>query len=498
MRGSATARGVAWTAAGGVFALATSFAAAARSDEATTLPAKDEAIADEREREATEAPSVETETETETETSARPVDETALADAKAPSREELNERIAALEGRVDELELGAGGGWDAEPDAHFIEIYGFFDVTFSKFFVDEEGMFNDLMNDNVTFLMQHLNIYFASQLSESWSTLVELRFSFLPLGQEKSFDMGLTEYERVDTTVHDPYSDERIRFGGVAIERAHATWRPTDWFGLLAGRFLTPYGIWNIDHGSTVLIPIRPPLLQVHQWIPTAQTGLQIFGRFFPGDDLYLDYAVTASNGRGPIDSVFDLDRDKGIGLRARLTYDDTRVRVALGGYGYTGRYTDVTKSAVVEPEFHVTAEVVESYREVTGAGDLLLEVGGLRLQGEVVRGRVYYDERPPRSQFRGGGYQPDYAFTDAYGLLAYELPLDAWLGDARLAPYFLYEWSNMDDSLPKMMANVYVGGLNLKPTPFVTVKAEYSYKQSIHLEHADFQVASMQLAVSF
>ncbi len=423
-------------------------------------------------------------------------DELARADAEDDGA--LEERVESLENRVEELEMAQLESVGTEDTTRFLEVYGFFDVLLSKFFVDDKGLFNGIMNDHLSFLMQHLNLYFSSQMSESWSVLVELRFSFLPLGQEESFDMGITDYERTDTTVNDPYSDERIRLGGLAIERAHATWQAVDWFGVLAGRFLTPYGIWNIDHGATVLIPIRPPLLQIHQWVPTAQTGLQVFGRFFPARNLYLDYALTFSNGRGPTDSVFDLDHDKAIGLRARLIYDDTNLRFAVGGYGYTGEYTDVSKSAVTTPEFHVTVEETESYREYTGAADLLLEVSGVRLQGEFVRGRVYYDERPPRSQFRGGGYQPDYVFTDVYSLLAYTLPLDEWLGTMDLTPYVMFEWSDMDDSLPKMIGHVYVGGLNFKPTPFVTIKGEYSYKYSPNLAHADFSVASMQLAVSF
>ena len=284
-----------------------------------------------------------------------------------------------------------------------------------------------MTTDATSFIMTNLNLYFGSKMTDTLSTLVELRFSFLPHGHEVSYEAGeYSEYERVDTTVNDPSNNKELRLGGVAIEQAHLTWKPADVFGIVAGYYLTPYGIWNIDHGTPLLIPIREPYMQYSQIVPLHQLGLQLFGRAWPADRFYLDYAITLSNGRGPIDTVQDLDENKAVGLRLRGVAEGDNVTFALGGYGYFGKYTDIKRVVTSFTPFAVVQETTESYAEFIGALDLLLEFYGVRLQSEYIRKLVRYDERPPRSATSGAsGYRPNYIHQSVYGLLAWTLPLE-------------------------------------------------------------------------
>jgi hypothetical protein len=116
-----------------------------------------------------------------------------------------------------------------------------------------------------------------------------------------------------------------------------------------------------------------------------------VHGRVFPSDRTLFDYAFTVSNGRGPIEEVYDLDNNKGLGLRLRLGYDGSKFDFEIGTYGYMGKYTDKK----VTWNIMGFAEVdTESYDEYTGTASLLIKFYGVRLQSEFVRSLIKYDTR--------------------------------------------------------------------------------------------------------
>jgi len=408
-------------------------------------------------------------------------------------------------------------------------FWGFFDLTFNKYFFDENSAYNIFLGQRSSFLMTSVNLYFASQMTQTLSALVELRLSYYPHGFDQEWeyvDAPGTEYERTDTTVIDMFTTNYYRQHGIGIERVHLTWAPVDWFNVIAGRFLTPYGIWNIDHGSPVVLPARIPYMQLRDMVPRAQTGLQVYGRFFPTPVVFFDYAVTLSNGRGPMDEVYDLDDNKGVGLRLRLAYEGSDVRVAAGSYGYYGKYTDHKKVIDLElvedpadPSYGtldqsvdkpITAELVATaeYDEVVVSADLLFELYGVRLQAEYVWRRVDYETPglldPEEIMFAGGTpmdvlYSPSFLGQGFYGLIAYELPLSNWIEPVRITPYFMYEYNRHDDMRPNQNITTYIGGINIKPSPYVTLKVEggaavpeRNYYGSI------LRAVTAQMAVSF
>ncbi|MCP4600287.1 MAG: hypothetical protein GY847_07105 [Proteobacteria bacterium] len=424
-----------------------------------------------------------------------------LKEENAEQEENIEESREDYEARLSELELEMMTGSGEDNKERLVNIYGFFDVTFMKQFAHEDSLIKGLAYNSSTFILPGINLYFSSQMTESLLALVELRFTFLPLGKETSFEFpGVSEYEREDTTVNDPSTNAASRLGGMLIERAHLTWQPYDFFGVICGYFFTPYGIWNIDHGSPTLIPIKEPYLQWEEIVPSTQLGIQLFGRATPSARMYFDYAFTVSNGRGPLDTVEDLDENKALGLRLKISYEGENIAAGLGSYGYYGDYTDKKKIVkTVLPEFKVSQETTEAFSELVGAIDLLVEIHGVRIQGEYVRRIRKYSERPERSQTTvAGGYQPDYITWATYALLAWELPLGKWLENKTLTPYIEADCGHNDDTVLNTKSITIIGGLNFKPSPFVTLKAEATRLKSIETHYLDSWYLGAQMAVSF
>jgi hypothetical protein len=350
----------------------------------------------------------------------------------------------------------------------------------------------------------------TEQMTDKLMFLGEVRVTFLPNGEEPWWlDMVFREPPRINTTTVDTYTQETFRLGGIAIERVYLQWMPWDFFGVIAGYYLSPYGIWQIDHGSPTRLCVQHPFqvnildpaaFRAKEIIPDNQLGLQILGRIFPVVNLHIDYALTLSNGRGPADTVMDYDANKALGLRLKVTYERPDFQVALGGYGYTGRYSDKVLPQMVKGVtsgvYYVTAE---TYREYAGALDFLIAVYGLTLQGELLHNLVYFDNKRPAAIF--GGYLPDYSSDRMYGLISYRLPLDNLLDAMSLTPYYGIGAEYPQDK-DLMYYTVHWFGLNFKPSPWVTIKTEASYVKT-HFNFSSIKPPyvwswNTQLAVSF
>jgi hypothetical protein len=424
-----------------------------------------------------------------------------------------------------------GAGEDLDTNVP-LAVYGFFDLSYVHLISADDTPGALIMPIVPSFLMSNINLYFFSQMTDSLSAILEFRFSYLPHGQQAGFETAIYfgdtevahegEFARVTTRVVDPFTTQYFRQGGVAIERVHLTYSPFDWLQVIAGRFLTPYGIWNIDHGSPVVLPVRIPYMQIREMVPQAQTGLQIFGRLFMRDTWSFDYAVTLSNGRGSMDQVFDLDNNKGVGLRLRFNYAGEKVALAFGGYGYYGTSTDNKQIITMQMNADMTldtenyarpmrikTETVDVYDEYVVSTDLLIEFFGVKLQSEYIWRYVDYQKAgmigPSDVALKGGSpletyYSASFIGNDVYVLLAYELPLEKWITPVRITPYFMYEHGDPQDNTPQMAFDTFLFGLNVKPSPYVVLKAEYSYAiPKSELAYGDnVQNFSAQMAVSF
>jgi len=349
-----------------------------------------------------------------------------------------------------------------------LDLYGFADFTYG--IAVHDFAYTPPYN---SFAVGNLNLYLSSNLGDKWRSLAEVRFSYLPHGNS-SFDAN-GQVTRTDTTVGD-YTDlnRPVRWGGIMIERAYLEYLAHPLFNVRGGQFLTPYGIWNVDHGSPVIIGVRRPFIIGEALLPQSQTGIEIYGTHH-FDPVLVGYHLTLSNGRGPIDTYQDLNHNKAIGGRLFGRLDSKFGAVTLGFSGYKGRYTD--RSTVWGPDangaFVPTYPVTADYNELSLATDLKYEYGGYLLQSEAIVNDVVYDrQRPPPAIPIPGppGFTPDYRRVGVYGLTGYRF---AFLGTM---PFAGAEYYNAGQGGAAGKSAAFWGGLNVRPTARVVLKAQYTY----------------------
>ena len=99
--------------------------------------------------------------------------------------------------------------------------------------------------------------------------------------------------------------------------------------------------------------------------------------------------------------------------------------------------------------------------------------------------------------------YQPDYLRTAILGLLGYEIFFSAGQSQLSLTPYASFEYTEPEDTYPSISEYMIRGGLNFKPSPFVTLKAEVLHgifpdPPTPEDKGWSYQTYSAQMAVSF
>ena len=394
-------------------------------------------------------------------------------------------------------------------------VSGFMDLSWTGIIPDKEDNFSFTMLSRYnSFYQTGVNLYFKSQMTDTLSALVETRFSYSPLGRMDSIPSVVVvdgnevardgEFQRTDTYASYQYEGGTY-LGGVNIERAHLDWKPRDWFGFRAGRYLTPFGIWNEDHGAPVVLTAALPYLISFEVAPVAQTGLMLFGSGFPTDFLSLEYAVTLSNGRGPTESFVDTDDNKAIGLRTKAIFSGDDWRVQLGSYGYYGKYTDIQTeqhTIINGTEFELLAKdvILQKYKEYLGTLDLKMQWRGLSLFGEA--GLLKVEQIVPLESVGFDGstnYEPNYLSKTAYAMLSYQLPLENVFDTLTITPFVGIDTLTLTDAIEDNNFVVYRFGINWKPSPFVTIKTN---ALQVNLENpnlpSELWFIKGQIAVSF
>jgi len=244
-------------------------------------------------------------------------------------------------------------------------VYGFADFTLG--FQHWSRAVVVFPQDTRTFALGNLNLYLAKNLTLRARTLAEVRFTFAPNGSRNADGTIL------DTTATDVTNYSRpVQWGSIVIERAYAEYDLIDHVTIRGGRWLTPYGVWNIDHGSPAIIPNGRPYIVGEQFFPEHQTGLDLFGSF--GHDAFkLSYHATVSNGRGGADAQQDQDDKFAFGGRLEL---EVPWGLRIGGSIYRGRYTGLSPAPGALPD---------TYLETAYGGDVQFVRGPLHVQGEII-----------------------------------------------------------------------------------------------------------------
>jgi hypothetical protein len=318
-------------------------------------------------------------------------------------------------------------------------LYGFADVGYTVLHWSRDLGFTP--QDSRTFFVGNLNLYMAKNITPRARALAEVRFTFLPNGHRN--DDGT--YVRTDaddiTNANRP-----LQWGGIIVERVHVEYDVAPQLTIRAGRWLTPYGIWNIDHGSPAIIAINRPYVIGEQFFPEHQTGLHLFGSHHR-DDFKLSYHLTASNGRGGTEAVDDRDNNLALGGSVQL---ETPWGLRAGASYYRGRYTSLPPDVMTRPE---------TYQEAAFGGDAQLDIGRLHVQAELIVRDRRYDEgnRAPL----GAGLAPDSRIRGFYVLAGYRF--------ARLWNVMPFAYAERYDPTG---ADQHIG-LNFRPTGGLVLKLQ-------------------------
>ncbi|MES1173485.1 MAG: hypothetical protein ABUL62_04075 [Myxococcales bacterium] len=351
-----------------------------------------------------------------------------------------------------------------------LDLYGFADFTYQRLLIPKDNVWTRTYPSVNSFAVGNFNLYMSSNLGDSWRALAEVRFLYLPNGASTT-DPATGNANRQDTTVLDYAGfEEPIRWGGIRIERIYVEHEFNGLLKLQVGQFLTPYGIWNVDHGSPTIIGIKKPFVVAAQLFPEQQTGLQLYGSGFL-DPFEVGYHLTLSNGRGPVEYE-DFNDDKAFGGRVYAKTDSVGT-LTVGASFYRGGYYD--RSAKYAPTssggVDQTYTTLSKYEEMSLGADVKWEYKSWLAQGEFLMNETNFDNgarprvqvvKPPQ------GYTPDYRRWGAYGLLGYRLSF------LPLMPYAIVQHAYAPDTPNTPPATAYEVGVNYRPTAAVVVKLEY------------------------
>ncbi len=378
--------------------------------------------------------------------------------------------IAALNQRIDELEAQqAETAASAEDDDQRFKIYGFVDFGLKKSFPARNPFFAALIQRKLTFVLGNINLYFDAQPTAGWRALVEARLTTYPHGAE-TYDPNTGRFERTDASTFDtnsPSGRNHVIWGGVVLERAQIEHTITDLFNLRVGYFLTPYGIWNVDHGTPTLISLVLPASQVEEAMPARQLGVQAYGSTTLGDT-ELGYAAYVTNGRAPF--LEDPTDGKAGGARVFANFIGKSSTLKLGLSGYVGDSLEQSKVLGIangKPAISITSDY--RYEEWAVGGDLSLDWKKLRVRTEGMVHRVDHGNSPhePVRFAAPGTTHPDRYEYYWYSTFAYRM--------GAFEPYTYTELKYLTPRDGSFDLTYLPGlGLNIHFSPYAQLKTQY------------------------
>jgi hypothetical protein len=385
----------------------------------------------------------------------------------------LSESVKTTEdvsAKVDSAATASDNDWTNK-----FKIYGFTDVGLNRVWVDERSPTSNFINSaNATsFVIGNLNLYFDAQPIKGWRSLVEIRFTNAPHGEITSVGGLGGTFNRTTTGLIDPHANSVAGYmwgGYTVIERAHIDWTDLQFLKLRVGSFFTPFGIWNVDHGTPTLIAVQLPMTIQFRQMPLRQTGLQVYGSTFKGD-WELGYMATVTNGRQEL-SNFAFDDNRGFGGRLYANNERGDITAKFGASFYTGRVRDEQVNLTNLNPITLEQKSNFSYREVVGGLDASLDIGRTRLRAEATMNSIQYDDGKHEASVPliagTNAYKPNSLSTTGYFLAAHQLP---WIP---VEPFATVDVVHT----PLGFANLVMLpslGFNVRLTKAVTVKTQFS-----------------------
>jgi hypothetical protein len=417
------------------------------------------------------------------------VDAAAAKEAALPSREEMAAQLRTLSEQVAELKAAQvadseaalltdpSAEQDESPDRDTFRLYGFMDMGIQRMWANEEAAVGAVFNPNaLTFAVGNIDMYFDFTPDPDWRALAEIRFTGAPHGNVTSFGQLGGGFERQSTQQYDPHAatpNAQLWGGYAVIERAWIEWSHYQHFQVRVGSFFTPFGIWNVDHGSPTLISTFMPQFMQQLFFPVRQTGVQALGSAFVGD-WEVAYRAWVTNGRQELANL-DFTDDKALGARVFITKESGSGSIMAGMSYHHGRVADRVVNLVSAPpisdELVIGTEETFAYVENVAGLDLSVDVGRTRIRTEGAAQVRRYEEgkRPPAGFLTPASVlTPDSVRFSAYALVAHQLPF--W----GLEPYLYGEVLQQTWEFPDGFV-VLAPGLNIRFTPAAQLKLQAS-----------------------
>jgi hypothetical protein len=350
-----------------------------------------------------------------------------------------------------------------------IRLYGFMDAGIQRMMPKStSALALTFPTKKATFVLGNINLYIDAQPSDSWSALVETRLTNAPDGLSylcsqvgPCLPTSTAGYDNTSAAGWTP-----IRWGSIVLERAYIQWRYSDKLQVRIGTFLTPFGIWNIDHGTPTVISLLVPNFESNELIPIRQTGLELLGTAQKGD-WEGGYFAYASNGRTPGQVDFTDDKMLGGRLFLRRTFP---LRFGFGLSALMNRYSDTRRIVTSLTPYRVTHSEQVAYHEKVAGADLWMDAGPLRLRSEFALRRIDYVPGKRELEYGVPGvFAPDRTEWNYYLLAAYQLP---WLG---LEPFVYAELYRIPTFISQgaILPSI---GFNIHLTPYAQIKAQYLF----------------------
>lgn len=283
----------------------------------------------------------------------------------------------------------------AQSDQKF-KLYGFADMTLTKYFPKENSsiMGVSLMDERFMFSFDHLNLYQEYRPNDKVRFLTEMSYqdkppTYVNKAGTKFVMMG-TETVFAEASLADTNKTVKgivnYEWGSFSVERAQMSLSLNRYANLTFGKFITPAGIWNVDHGSPVIMTVNQPSQYTFREIyPKSQLGIMENGTYFLGD-VDLSYTVYLSSGRG--NPVIKRANELAAGGQLRVglpVLDECNIGIS----GYTGSQTAVLRNSIMTFDmfFNATTEVIDTrlfkYRENVLGADFKVKKSIVTLQAE-------------------------------------------------------------------------------------------------------------------
>jgi hypothetical protein len=372
-----------------------------------------------------------------------------------------------------------------------LKLSGFADFGYLKFVYDDPRWEDE---ENIpkhgAFSIGNLNLYLDGRLDERFRGLVEVRFSYLPNGV--ALQGSASGSLETGTRVIDPAQlRATAQWGGVVVERAWVEYRQSQLLTLRGGQFLTPYGVWNVDHGSPTLIDVAPPFVIGQELLPKTQLGVEALGSAYLGD-ARIGYHLTASNGRIGNNPQF-LDFDSNFGFGGRVFVEGNWLGdVKLGASAYSGKTLDkregltysvqdlspvvgLPPGSVMLPVYLPFSQE-RRYDELGWGLDLRWDWKGAVVVAEYIQQRLSNIETTSVSYATGAPVESvsthaDFDKSGYYVIAGYTLP-------GAVMPFVMYQYINdATNSLNETNAGYgLTGGINWRVRPNVVLKASYTH----------------------